>query len=251
MSAKPNDGSTPPDFDSLTHAYAKFRSGYPPQLFARILDAAPAGPLRILDLAAGTGLSAEGLASRAARLVACDIGRVMLGANPARDRVLGKAERLPFRAASFDLVACAQAFHWMEPLPSYAEMHRVLRPGGLCAIWWKYEEAGDPTSQLSDAVVRRVLQAEPPHTDMAREERLPRIAESAFGGADEVRLHHAVRFTADSYLGYQASRENLRRAAGPLRDRVLEELERALRAAHGDAAFDVMHLDRLCLLRKR
>jgi SAM-dependent methyltransferase len=251
MSARPNDGSVPPDFDSLQREYARFRSGYPAELFARVLAAAPPGALRVLDVASGTGLSAQGWGARAERIVACDIGRGMLAANALPDKALGKAEALPFRDARFDLVACAQAFHWMEPLPALREFHRVLRAPGLCANWWKYEDAHDPTAVLSDAVVSRALGQPAPHTDMAREERLPAVERSPFRAAEEVRLHHPVRFTADSYVGYQASRENLRRAAGGKRDAVLAELRRELRARHGDAAFDVLYLDRLCLLRKR
>lgn len=251
MTARPNDGSVPPDFDSLVQAYGRFRTGYPPELFARVLAAAPPGPLRVLDLAAGTGLGAEGLAPRASRLVACDIAPGMLARNPAADRVLGKAEQLPFRDAAFDLVACAQAFHWMEPRAAFREVHRVLRAPGLAAIWWKYEAAEDPVAQLGDALVTRALGRAAPHTDMARGKVLPGIADSPFREAEEVALRHPVRFTADSYVGYQASRENLRRAAGPERPAILEALRRALRARHGDAPFDVAYADRLCLLRKR
>ena len=240
-----------PDFDSLSELYGRYRSGYSAELFEAVLVACKPGPLDVLDLAAGTGLSARGLQGRASSLVACDIAPRMLAQNPASGRVVARAEALPFRDAGFDLVACAQAFHWMVPDATYLELWRVLRRGGVAAIWWKYEAADDPTSRLCDEVVARVTGHAPVHTDMAREASLPGIEQSPFAGAvEEVRLVERLPFAAATYVGYQASRELLRRAAGARRQHVLEELRAALEERHGDAPFEVAYLDRLCLLRK-
>lgn len=236
-----------PDFGTLAGPYARYRSGYPPELFARILAAAPAkAKLDALDVASGTGMSAAGLADRAARLVAVDIARPMLQASRVPARALARAEQLPFRDARFDLVTCAQAFHWFDAPRAYAEMHRVLRPEGLAALWWKYEAADDPVAQLCDAIVANHLGRPAPHTDMARDAPLP---PGPFR-VEEERLRHIVPFTAESYVGYHASREILRQAAGPKREPILRELRAALDARHGEAAFDVAYVSRLCLLRK-
>lgn len=239
-----------PDFGSLVGAYASFRSGYPPELFARVLAAAPPGPLRVLDVATGTGLSAEGLAPRAARLVGVDLAAAMLRRAPLPHRALARAEALPFRAGAFDLLTCAQAFHWMDHPAALREFHRVLAPGGLAAVWWKYDAADDPAAVLADAIVRRTLGRADVHTPLARGGDLPGVAASPFGAWEEQRFHHAVRHTVASYVGYHASREILRRSAGAQRGAVLAALEQALRERHGEGAFEVRMLDRLCLLRK-
>jgi SAM-dependent methyltransferase len=47
----------------------------------------------------------------------------------------GNASDLPFAAESFDLVYCRAAFkNFADPARAIAEMHRVLRPGGLALI---------------------------------------------------------------------------------------------------------------------
>jgi SAM-dependent methyltransferase len=46
------------------------------------------------------------------------------------------AEHLPIPDASFDLVTCANAFHWTKRDQAISEMARVLRPGGILVIAW-------------------------------------------------------------------------------------------------------------------
>lgn len=241
----------PPDFDALLSMYARFRTGYPREVYERILAALGRREgLRVLDVASGTGLGAEGLRAHAARLVACDAAPGMLRASWVRDRAQARAEALPFRPGAFDLVTCAQAFHWFAGSSALAEMHRVLRPRGLAAVWWKYEAAEDPVSQLADRVVLEVTGQPDPHTLFVRGGAVPGIAASAFR-AQEAWIEHAVRYTAASYVGYQASREILRHSAGPRREQVLDRLGRELRSLHGERPFDVAYRTRLLLLKGR
>jgi SAM-dependent methyltransferase len=53
-------------------------------------------------------------------------------------------EFLPFEDASFDLVTCFEAFHYVEdPVHGVAEIRRVLRPGGTALVSvplvWEYD----------------------------------------------------------------------------------------------------------------
>lgn len=43
--------------------------------------------------------------------------------------VAGRAEAIPCRARSFDLVVCAQSFHWLDVSRALPEFARVLRNG--------------------------------------------------------------------------------------------------------------------------
>jgi SAM-dependent methyltransferase len=89
---------------------------------------------RILDLGCGTGLSTRAL-SKLAPTVGLDVSRPMLAYGGG---VLGRAESLPFRAASFDLVAMGCMFHWCEPEQLLAETWRVLTSGGHLAVFDHY-----------------------------------------------------------------------------------------------------------------
>jgi ubiquinone/menaquinone biosynthesis C-methylase UbiE len=94
----------------------------------------------VLDVGCGTGKFARLLAERGlARVWGVDPSAEMLA--EARKRVpssvglkLGQAERLPFKAASFDAAVLWTVVHLIERRLAFAELERVLAPGGRLAI---------------------------------------------------------------------------------------------------------------------
>jgi len=93
----------------------------------------------VLDLACGTGDLAERCVARGARVIGADFAREMLrGARRravAADFVQGDAECLPLSDASVDVVTCGFALRNFGSLDrAFAEIGRVLRPGGRIAL---------------------------------------------------------------------------------------------------------------------
>lgn len=236
-----------PDFDALVDRYERYRTGYSADLYDAVLAAAPSDPT-VLDLAAGTGLSTEPLAEQAHRTVAADIAPHMLARAPVRHRVLARAEHLPFAADSFDLLTCAQAFHWLDPQPTYRELHRVLAPDGLAAVWWKYPREGDRVRALTDEAIKAIVGRKPPHTPLV-EGPLPEREQAPF--ATETRnIPFTMTYTLDDWLGYQASRRMLRNEASDETEHaaILEAIEDRLREAIG-AELAVDYIQHVHLLR--
>lgn len=111
---------------------------------------------RVLDLAAGTGVSTSELARSGARAVGADISLGMLRAGRSRGVPLlaGDALALPFRDATFDAVTISFGLRNVhDPAAALCEMARVTRPGGRLVVC----EFSHPTWAPFRAVYLRYL----------------------------------------------------------------------------------------------
>jgi demethylmenaquinone methyltransferase/2-methoxy-6-polyprenyl-1,4-benzoquinol methylase len=106
---------------------------------ARLIEMAGAGRgTAALDLACGTGDIAFGIAERGADVVGLDVTLGMLqlargkAGRPPVQFVAGDMMALPFPDASFDVVSTGYGIRNVPRIdPVLAEIHRVLRPGGV------------------------------------------------------------------------------------------------------------------------
>lgn len=130
------------DTESTARHYATARPAYPEALFDA-LDELLGGRLAgadVIDVAAGTGIATRQLATRGARVTAIELSGAMLGelvgATPGARVVQGSGNALPLKDDCADVITYAQAWHWMDERRALAEARRVLRPGGVLALWW-------------------------------------------------------------------------------------------------------------------
>ncbi len=131
-------------FSNRVEDYVRYRPDYPPALLHWLhremgVDAGA----RVADIGAGTGISAKMFLDAGHPVSAVEPNAAMraaaerwLGGTPGFDAVDGQAEATTLPAASVDLVSAAQAFHWFDPQAVRREWTRILRPGGLVAIYW-------------------------------------------------------------------------------------------------------------------
>jgi ubiquinone/menaquinone biosynthesis C-methylase UbiE len=241
------------DFNSLAVDYARFRTAYSDELFGAIVEYARLSPGGdVLDLACGTGLGLLHYVRRGFAVTGVDVAPAMVAQAkeimPAGSRVdfkIGRAEALPFPDASFDLISCAQAFHWFEPRAAFSECARVLRPGGALAIFWKHAARDDTFTLVCEQIIREWMgeKAAIRSRDHAveHESGWPVFWEyvAPLGSPDGGRplvdgekklIEFTLQRSALEFVGYQRSREKIRMVLGDRRDEFFDELTCRLEA---------------------
>lgn len=150
------------DFSSWAGLYARARPTYPPALFEYLAGLCPRRHLA-WDCATGNGQAALGLAGHFARVVASDQSLAQIREAVPHPRIayrVATAERSALPAAVLDLVTVAAAVHWFDREAFDRELSRVLRGGGIAAVWsyhaaYMESEVGDVLRSFYFDVVRR------------------------------------------------------------------------------------------------
>jgi SAM-dependent methyltransferase len=141
-------------FGGVADDYERARPGYPD---AAVREITKDRPTAILDVAAGTGKLTRKLHAMGFTVIGLEPSVQMLyrlhGVEKDLPTIAGRAEWLPCRSGSFDLVTVAQAWHWFDPRAARAELARVLRPGGHACILWNFrDESVDWVAELSTII---------------------------------------------------------------------------------------------------
>ena len=124
-------------FSAQASAYARYRPRYPEALFDAIASQCAAHE-RAWDVATGSGQAAHALARHFRRVTATDASAEQIVSAAPHERVTYRvepAEATSLDDGSVDAVTVAQALHWLDVERFYAEVRRVLRPGGVLAVW--------------------------------------------------------------------------------------------------------------------
>jgi ubiquinone/menaquinone biosynthesis C-methylase UbiE len=118
--------------------YDAARPFFHPYVYERLKNLWGSQFERSLDVACGTGQSAEALLPFAREVVALDSSEAMLSNARLRSEiryVQATAERLPFRESSFDLISVGLGIHWFDQPAFLSEAHRVLRHSGWLLVY--------------------------------------------------------------------------------------------------------------------
>jgi SAM-dependent methyltransferase len=124
-------------FSGHSGLYSQYRPDYPDALFRFLAESSPS-QTRAWDCATGSGQAALGLSVYFEQVLATDASSAQLEkATPEKniEYNVAQAEKSGLETGSIDLVTVAQALHWFDIDAFYHEAERVLRPGGVLAVW--------------------------------------------------------------------------------------------------------------------
>jgi SAM-dependent methyltransferase len=140
-------------FASIAVDYARHRPRYPGTLFQFLADVVQ-DRKAAWDCATGSGQAAVGLAKHFDSVYATDASAEQLAKAEPHARIdysLAPAEASGLPDQSVSVVTIAQAVHWFALDDFYAEAKRVLKPGGIIAIW------GYVLFHTGDAAIDRII----------------------------------------------------------------------------------------------
>ncbi len=142
------------NFSKQAGLYARYRPVYPEELYWYVTGRCGARGMA-WDCGTGNGQAAVSLSKYFERVVATDASAEQIShAMPMVNVVYSVevAERTSLADRSVDLVTVGNAVHWFDLDPFYAEVNRVLRSGGVIAVWCY----GNPSvNDEIDAIVRQ------------------------------------------------------------------------------------------------
>lgn len=121
--------------------YASLRPTYPPELYRVVADACASKDLCI-DVGCGTGQASVTLAWYFTTVIGIDTKRREVEAAEPRPHaqhrlkyLQGTCDQLPATEGSVSCITAAQSAHLFDLPVFYKEVDRVLKPGGVLALW--------------------------------------------------------------------------------------------------------------------
>lgn len=220
MRSRRDDGEQRLSFGSAAALYDRIRPSYPAEAARWLLGD---GPLRVVDLGAGTGIFTRVLTSLGHEVVAVEPDEAMLAVLCARapgvEALAGEAESIRLASESVDAVVAAQAHWWFDGSRAYAEIARVLRPGGVFGALWN-----GPDERVPWAAEFQRIESGCPSVRVS-----PPAPGPGFGPVEQATFEHRVRQTRGTLPELLASRAYFITAPAAERERVEAEV-RALAA---------------------
>src|SRR6266850_2636771 len=206
-----------------THAgfaarYDAYRPPPPPALLDLLCQFAQTPtPRLVVDLGSGTGLSTAVWADRAHQVIGIEPLEAMRRTAEARYQFPhvsfhdASAQHTGLPASTAEVVTCAQSLHWMEPVSTFAEVARILRPGGVFAAYdydllptahWE-AEAAFVTFMAKVRTLRQAHVVPPGIQEWDKAGHLGRLqASHQFRYVKELLLHHMEPCTAERWVGF-------------------------------------------------
>lgn len=147
-------------FSGQSGYYATYRPAYPEELYRTLAESTPGSGVA-WDCGCGSGQASAGLSRYFGAVIATDPSlKQISGARkqPGIKYAVAKAENACIKDDTIDLVTVAQALHWFDVGKFYGEARRVLKPGGVIAVWiYNLMTVNDEVDEVINAYYSKIL----------------------------------------------------------------------------------------------
>lgn len=150
-------------FDSDASNYDAIRPRYCDALFRRIIETADLRPGKTcLEIGPGTGQATEPILDTGCHVTAVELGKSLADYLAAKytDRqnlAVWQGDFLQYpEDQQFDLIYSATAFHWIPREEGLAKVMRLLKPGGVVALFWNHPIPGGGLDTQGDQALQKV-----------------------------------------------------------------------------------------------
>jgi SAM-dependent methyltransferase len=224
-------------FSNHAQDYAKYRPGYPPELFM-YLSSLCEQHKSAWDCGTGSGQAAVGLAEFFEQVIATDPSEKQLSSAQAHARVeyrTAPAEKSGLENQSVDLITVAQAFHWFKHEEFYSEVRRVLRPRAPLVVWsYAICNITPEVDLLVDQLYSKTLDTywEPERRSVEKEYRDTSIP---FHELTTPRFEMKEQWSLEHLMGYLGTWSALRSYIKKNGTNPLEKIYEPMKRAWGDA----------------
>jgi len=200
-------------FGEVADAYDEVRPGYPAEIAGRIGAYLGHPPARIVESGAGTGKGTAVLRTFAAPLTCVEPDPAMAAVLRRRfagdalvEVFLGSFEDWTPPPDGVDLLASAQAWHWVDPARRNQLAYDALAPGGALAIFGNHYGFAeglflDEMDAIYDEIAPEIADPPDKRVDRSRAFHHNEIAESGlFADVETQYLETVVHFDTQRYL---------------------------------------------------
>ena len=189
-------------FGGVADAYDRGRPTYPLEAAAWLTADAP---VPVLELGAGTGKLTDQLVALGHDVHATDPDAAMLAKLSERLPEVrtsqASAEEIPAGDRSYDVVVCAQAFHWFDLDRALPEIARVLKPGGRLSLVWNERDERVPWVRRLGTIIGT--------QDQLREPAAALEGSTLFGEVEEAEFRFRQTIDQHSIKDLVLSRSNI------------------------------------------
>lgn len=201
----------PVDFGPTAADYDRYRTGFPPELFARLAALGVGTPgQRVVDVGTGTGILARAFAAAGCAVTGVDIAPELLAKAAERPGVTYRraaAEDTGLPGGAWDVVSAGQCWHWFDRPRAAAEALRLLVGGGalvLCYLDYRVV-AGNVCAASEELVLAHHPDWPLAGVSWARAEWAAELTSAGFTDLTTIDFDIDVEFTHEQWRGRMRS----------------------------------------------